>query len=130
MLTELPDVRQIDGEPHRRWFISESLDLIVWYQTDGQPCAFQICYDKDALPKALTWRAIYGFSHFGVDDGENRDRLHYKESPILVAGNGFNPTRIQRLFQDDAATLPADVQTFVNDRLTQYLAPASPAAPA
>jgi hypothetical protein len=36
MLSEIPEARQIRGEPRRRWFTSESMDLYVWVGTLGR----------------------------------------------------------------------------------------------
>jgi len=46
MLTESANVRQFKGEPRRRWFQSQTEDLIVWYADDGSILGFQLCYDR------------------------------------------------------------------------------------
>ena len=83
-LRELPDTRQIEGEPKRRWFNSPELDLIVWLDEDDAPVGFQLCYDKHHGERALTWRAGRGYDHAAVDDGEQTPAQH-KSTPILVA---------------------------------------------
>ena len=44
-LREIVDVRQVPGEPKRRWFSSDDIDLIVWLDDSGAPVSFQLCYD-------------------------------------------------------------------------------------
>jgi len=83
MFSETPNVRQIKGEPRRRWFSDEDLELIVWFGEDDRIVGFQLCYEIEKQPKALTWRESGGFLHSGIDDGENRGR-HHKATPILI----------------------------------------------
>jgi hypothetical protein len=125
MLKELTQVRQVNGEPQRRWFSSDTMDLIVWYGDASQPTAFQFCYDKGGAEKALTWRRESGFSHTGVDDGEGKSRLSYKETPILVANGKFDGERVERLFLDHGQLVPAEVRQFVTARLEEHRAPPS-----
>lgn len=71
MLVEFTQVRQINNEPHRRWFTSTNIDLIVWFSTNNAPTHFELCYDKQASEKALSW-GRFGFAHTAIDDGDNR----------------------------------------------------------
>jgi len=36
MLREIRDVRQVSGEPMRRWFSDEDFDLIVWLDPEDR----------------------------------------------------------------------------------------------
>ncbi|MFW5812247.1 MAG: hypothetical protein ACOCWS_04610, partial [Alkalispirochaetaceae bacterium] len=65
MLSEIKPVRQVPGEGFRRWFTDEEMDLIVWYDGEDQEQieGFQLCYDKEVLERALTWRPEAGFTH-------------------------------------------------------------------
>jgi hypothetical protein len=118
-LDEVQTPRQHPGEPRRRWFTSDALDLIVWYDPTGRPTGFQFCYGKPLAEHALTWRADQGFTHTGVDDGENVG-LAFKRTPILVPDGALDIRRIVRLFQDASARLPADVTAFVMEALTGH----------
>ncbi len=60
MLRELADVRQIPGEPRRRWFADDYFDLIVWFDKRGQIIGFQLCYDLPRDEHALTWHEEHG----------------------------------------------------------------------
>ena len=56
MLAEVEHVRQRAGEPRRRWFASDDLDLIVWLDEADRFVGFQLCYDKGRSERALTGR--------------------------------------------------------------------------
>jgi hypothetical protein len=119
MLREIPYVRQIPGEPRRRWFDSPSCDLIVWYSEANTPIGFQLCYDKSGAEKTLTWRAPNTYAHAAVDDGEKR-ALHYKGTPILVAAGNFDAPRITELFHQESSELPSDVVELIISKLREH----------
>ncbi|GBC63072.1 hypothetical protein DENIS_4061 [Desulfonema ishimotonii] len=83
MLREIANVKQIEGEPRRRWFSNEYFDLIIWLDEAGDISGFQLCYNKTGDQHALTWHRASGYMHSRVDDGEDRPGK-YKSSPILV----------------------------------------------
>jgi hypothetical protein len=122
MLKELNNVRQVEGEPARRWFSSDKMDLIVWFDQQANPVGFQFCYDKGGAEKALTWRPETGFSHMGVDDGEGGSRLTYKATPILVANGRFNGARVIKLLADHGAAVPPKVLEFISSRIQEISA--------
>ena len=97
MLRELADVRQIPGEPRRRWFADDYFDLIVWFNKKGESIGFQLCYDLPGEERALTWHKNTGFSHRRVDDGERQ--RPYKATPILVADGSFDDAAVSELFE-------------------------------
>ena len=126
MLKELNSVRQVSGEPRRRWFSSDTMDLIVWYDAADAPLGFQFCYDKGDAEKALTWRRESGFSHTGVDDGEGNSRLNYKATPILVANGRFDGQHVLQLLQTQGAGVPPELQQFIAATIAQAVSPDSP----
>lgn len=112
MLEELRPARQIPGEPHRRWFNSDDMDLIVWFRADGTPLSFQLCYDKRGYERAITWKPDRGFRHEAVDNGERLGASH-KATPILVADGAFDAAFVSRVFADASAGLPESITAFV-----------------
>jgi hypothetical protein len=118
MLREVPDVQQIPGEPHRRWFFSHEQDLWVWSGQDGKPVAFQLAYGKYHNERAIRWKAGRGFTHERVDDGENVGVV--KEAPILVSDGAFEGERVLKQFLELAAELPRDLVDFVAARLREH----------
>lgn len=120
MLREIRDVRQIAGEPQRRWFSSESLDLVVWNDEDGNVLGFQFCYDKGSAEHAVRWDAASGFRYLKVDDGEGGGGLRYKASPVLLANGQPDPEYMLDCFRQNDGQLPEHIQTQVGSRLGEY----------
>ena len=118
MLKEIQHVRQIDGEPPRRWFSSSWFDLIVWYSAGQEISGFQLCYAKDSGERAFTWKNTGQKSHFAVDDGENRAH-HHKSLPVLVANGAFNAPQALLRFQEESTDLPQDIRNLVIKTLQQ-----------
>ena len=119
MLEEIRNPSQHDGEPFRRWFSDSEMDLIIWIDESGSPIGFQLCYDKPVAEKALTWRQGRGFSHSGVDGGENRPGRH-KGTPLLVADGEFDATRILERFRQRANRLQPELVKFVTSLVESY----------
>lgn len=118
MLSEVKNVRQIPGDPPRRWFSDDYFDLIVWFDADGSVWGFQLCYDREASPRALTWTKPGGYSHSGIDDGESSMGRH-KSSPILVQDGLFD-------FKGVGAKLaaaggpPPEILSFVTEKIRGF----------
>lgn len=112
-------VRQIPGEPQRRWFTSRDFDLIVWLADDQRFSGFELCYDKQQHEHAIAWSEAGGFRHMAVDDGEQRPGK-YKATPILVADGLFDVRRIRTAFHAASRSLPQDVADYVLQALAQY----------
>ncbi len=121
-LREVDNAWHSAGEPPRRWFTAEHLDLIVWSDAAGRPTGFQLCYDKPRGERALTWTVDPGFTHTGVDDGSDVG-LGHKASPILVPDGALDVRRLEGEFREVSSRLPADVVAFVVDTLARYPGP-------
>ena len=119
MLSETPDVRQIPGEPPRRWFSDEFFDLIVWLEPDGSLWGFQLCYDRSYNPRALTWTKTKGYAHEAIDDGEGEGGAH-KGTPILVQDGLFNTKSIYPRFKRESALLPENIRKITLEKLEEY----------
>lgn len=61
-MNEYINVRQIPGEPKRRWFYSKDFDLIVWLSDDQDITGFELCYDKDCNAYSIEWKIPGGFN--------------------------------------------------------------------
>ena len=119
MLREVRNARQIPGDPPRRWFSDEYFDLIVWYEEDGSFYGFQLCYDLEKKPRALTWTNRHGYHHAGIDTGENTYGGG-KESPVLTADGLFDAPSVGALFEKAAAGLPHEVAAFVKRKVKEF----------
>ena len=120
MLKEVDSVKQIPGEPFRRWFSSEKLDLIVWYGPDKTGIiGFQLCYPFNEEEKALVWHKDKGFLHQKVDSGE--DKLYqYKLTPILLPDGVFDKDGLLSWFEAESREIDQDIGFFVRDKVNQY----------
>ena len=121
MLTETPNVRQVENEHFRRWFTDEFFDLIVWIDDTGVISGFQLCYDVGRNERALTWKRDHGYHHNGVDSGEDGPGIG-KMTPILVADGEFNRHTIVSRFIAEAIEIDPDIYEFVVEKLREYIA--------
>ncbi len=118
MLREIHKVKQYSGEPRRRWFADESMDLFVWYSRDGSISGFQLSYDKPYAERAITWKRDGGFDHARVDDGARPGK--HPETPLLLADGAFDSLRVSREFKTQAIGIDDDLVQFVSSRLSDY----------
>lgn len=118
MLLEVRNVRQVPGEPRRRWFFSHEQDLMLWVDDQGRPVAFQLSYGKYRNEHAIRWKAGTGFSHYSVDDGESGALTN--DAPLLVADGLFAASRVLQRFLELAAEMPRDIAGFVAARLREH----------
>lgn len=118
MLREVPNPRQVPGEPRRRCFFSHEQDLWVWFGADGTPVAFQLAYGKYRDEHAIRWKAGAGFAHERVDDGENAGVV--KQAPILVYDGPFAAADVAERFLEESSELPRDIVDFVLARLREH----------
>lgn len=119
LLLEVGNVRQIPGEPKRRWFSSAEFDLFVHCAEGSGFVGFQLCYDKPHREHAIVYSETEGFRHMAVDDGEQRPGK-YKASPMLTADGVFDASRIYASFSEASASLPADVADYVRRALARH----------
>lgn len=125
MLREIKHVRQIEGEPRRRWFTSAGQDLMLWFDADDNLLAWQFCYDKTAGERALSWREGQGMHLQDVDDGESGTA--YKATPVLtreqdVAGlEDDEKRRIAQLFNTHSTKLPPPLRHQIVAHMCRYL---------
>ncbi len=122
MLKEVKPIKQISGEPLRRWFASDVFDLTIWSSLNGHIIGFQLCYFEKATQKALTWRENSGFSHNLVEDGEER-AFRPKMTPIIGLAQKFDPTLILPMFETESKDIDASVSRFVTEKLLECKQP-------
>lgn len=119
MLQEVTNARQIPGEPPRRWFSSDTFDLIVWLGSDDGITGFQLCYREGTDHKALTWLRDRGFTHKRVDDGEGRPQRP-KMTPILVPDGVFERDHVLALFRKESRQIEPQLTRFVVETIKKY----------
>ena len=106
MLQELQNVRQIKEEGLRRWFISDKLELILWYNDEKKLVGFQICYDKLSGTRTITWKLA------SSPDGTNKS--------ILISDGPYNKTRVRSLVERESEGLDEDLRLFILKRLESH----------
>ena len=102
-LQEYKRTRQVKGEPRKRWFTSQELDLFVWFDKNDEPIGFQFCYDKQLGEHSISWDKEKDFRYTAVDDGGS---LKHKGSPILVPNGATDLLRVLRIFDNGSKDLP------------------------
>ncbi|MDP1609581.1 MAG: hypothetical protein Q8M11_00875 [Sulfuritalea sp.] len=118
MLTEFPSKKQVPGERRRRWFFCHELDLVVWFDDQDHPVAFQLAYDKYSDERSITWDAEKGYRHYAVDEGN--PFAGKTQTPLLFEDGAFDANRIIDLFKSLSAELPPDIATIVLQKLSGY----------
>jgi len=103
MLEELLSIRQVRDDGFRRWFVDEDLELILWYDEAKTLAGFQICYDKLAGNRSVTWKKRIG------KDG--------KAKSVLVSDGPFNKPRLYALMEHSMGNLDAELRAFILKRL-------------
>jgi hypothetical protein len=119
MLKEIKNVRQIEGEPERRWFESGYFDLLVWQDKSGNIVGFQLCYDKQQNQRAITWNIKTQYTHDRVDDGENAS-VGYKATSILQTDCKFDKETIAAFFQEQSGDIDREVAEFIYQKIMEY----------
>jgi hypothetical protein len=119
MLREIANVRQVEGEPRRRWFTDEHFDLVLWDDESQHIVGFQLCYDKQKGERAVTWKEGGGYSHDTVDGGEDRPG-RYKAAPILTADGRFDVERVAAGFLGHSGVLDSRSADFIYLKLLEY----------
>ena len=119
MLKEITKVKQIQGEPSRRWFASEDMEIIVWNSDNVAPDGFQLCYRQGKEEKALTWISGRGFSHERIDNGEGNPTRR-KMTPILIPDGSFEKGRIIEILKEESVAMDASIAEFVFKTIEKY----------
>jgi hypothetical protein len=118
MMREIANVRQIAGEPRRRWFQGEGIDLTVWQEESGNIVEFELCYKIGWEQRALRWEQPAKYGHYLVDDGENRPGTQ-KASPVLFHYADFNRDWVAQLFAQESRSLEEMIAKFVLEKIQQ-----------
>lgn len=119
MLKEVKNVSQNPGEPRRRWFDDEFFDLIIWFGPGEEIWGFQLCYDRENKPRALTWTRQYGYRHDGIDTGEYVWGSTIN-TPVLTADGTFDAVLIPDMLETAAAEIPHAVASLVLKKAREY----------
>lgn len=106
MLQELKDVKQIKGEGFRRWFVDNDFELILWYDPMKKLEGFQICYDKMAGTRTITWKKVV------TPEG--------KMKSVLLSDGPYNRSRLLALAEHSTRDLEESLRSFILNRLESH----------
>ncbi len=123
MLREIESVRQDGGGRRRRWFQDDYFDLFLWIAADGSVRAFHLCYEHTRDERVLAWSADGGFSHRGVDDGEDSPAKNM--TPIFVDDGVLAARRVRDEFRRRSTQLDRSIASFLSARLDEATAPSA-----
>ncbi len=118
MLKEIQNVRQIEGEPRRRWFSDDFFDLIIWFDEDEEISGFQLCYDITRHERALTWKRKSGYRHEAVDQGEDGVSL-MKSTPVMIKDGIFDNSSIIARFMSVSGDMANDLVAFIEEKISK-----------
>ena len=118
MLRESNAVRQIPGEPNRRWFWDELFDLLVWNE-DEEIVGFQLAYESPIGPRVLTWRKEQGYAHQAIDEGD-LETTKVGMTRLLVNDGEFDQSRLMREFEERASQIDVQVVAGVLERMREF----------
>jgi hypothetical protein len=117
MLREI-EAQQFGGkEPRRRWFMSTTMDLIVWFNPDDEVIGFQLCYDKSWKECTVIWkRSAAGdetVMFAGISTGA--DSWNRDAGTPLVVGTRERPDYDDVLvrYTHEAALVPQELSALV-----------------
>ena len=117
MLHEIRNVKQERGSGRRRWFESDGLDVIVWFDARDEITGFQLCYDLGRGDHAFTWREAHGFGHHAIDLG---DRASYSKMTPILQPDGKVPWReLIGLFEARCETLEPALRELIRGKLAE-----------
>lgn len=120
MLLENPHINQLRGEPRRRFFFDDCLQLYTWTDPQGGIVAFELSYDLWRDARAFRWQAGCGMEHYRIDDGESRA---FRKSVAILRPD---PSRIDRRIREEFArrsgNMDAGILEAVLRELDRFLA--------
>jgi len=120
VLHEIKNVKQERGAGRRRWFESDGLEVVVWFDRVGTVTGFQLCYDLGQGQHALTWRLRSGFVHSRVDPGDETPLAN--RTPVLQPAGQAPWIEIARLFDERSATLEPAIRDLIHESLAAQIA--------
>ena len=119
MLRELENIKQVVGDPRRRWFTDDYFDIIVFYDQDDKPLGFHLCYCKNENERILVWKKNAGYQHGSVDAG----KIFFgrrKGSPLMVSDGLFEKPTVTEYFHTAKSGIDSVVADFIENRIAEH----------
>lgn len=118
MLRESDKVRQVQGEPHRRWFWDDFFDLLVW-DDEGAVTGFQLKYQTSNGARMLTWQQGKRCKHHGIDEGDD-DPTRFDMTRMLIRDGVFDHESVASEFHRRAEQMDAAVSVVILEHIQQF----------
>lgn len=116
-LAEVANVVQRAGEPRRRWFASESLDLLLWFNEAAAPIGFQLSWRDGGAGHAITAREGSGLLHERVDEGSRGGAGYARSATLHTAVEDYDLALIQPRFAAASQRLAPALRDYVMQQL-------------
>ena len=120
MLQECFNVSQHRGEPRRRFFFDDCLQLYTWTDSQGRVVAFELAYDLWRDARAFRWQSECGMEHYRIDDGESK--AFRKSVAILRPDRSRIDRRLREELLRRSVLLEPEVAVVVLRELDRFLA--------
>ena len=117
MLKEAKSVRQIPGEPFRRWYIDDGTDLIVWLD-QFRIVGFQLIVPNGDVKAVITWHEKRQVTVTSLDDGEG-NMGHLKMTPILTKAHEVDLLAVHRHFTAISDELPSGLAHLIEKKFAE-----------
>lgn len=118
MLHESDKVRQVENEPHRRWFWDDFFDLLVWDE-GGKVTGFQLRYHAPDGPRVLTWQRGHRCVHQKIDEGD-ANVMRFDMTRLLVRDGVFDHAFVRDEFRRRAAELDASLVEVILEQMHEF----------
>lgn len=119
-LVENKNVRQRPDEGHRRWFLNDYFDVIVWYESaGGEIVGFQLCYNRTVDERAFTWQRNKRSSHF-VSSGSDERGTPWIATAVLHGDAGAVPEEVLRRLTAEQGELDSDLLEMIVHHAKDY----------
>ncbi len=119
MLYEIIGVKSYINEPHRKWYFDQHIDLTVWFDETDQIIGWQLVYDKNYNPQALTWTIKTGYKHFN-NDGKPDNPLKYNMGSI-IKGIKIDLEKLRTQFKQKSQNIDKRISGFIDFCLKESL---------
>lgn len=119
MLKEATNVTQIDGDPRRRWFWNNYLDLVVWFDDMDEIIGFQLYYDRHGDQAGLTWKEPSGYSQDNFEVREDPAGT-YKPEAVIGFESMVRKEKIAEVFRKESLTVDKRIVDFIQKKIMSF----------
>lgn len=124
MFREVKSVRQVAGEPHKRFFRADGADLFVWTDDRGELLEFQFAFDFRFEEVAARWRRGGTTSLVEVETGQIVSNSAQLRSPMYLPTDTPREIAIEAKtrFDEHAGSLDENLRSEIGDHIEEAVA--------